>query len=195
MLNEWCRKISNQICLDQNEREIIQYGLNQFFWILINFFIIAMTGYLWHEFSFCILLFLEIYFLRPYTGGYHADTEIKCCMLSVGIVNIAMLLQKFSVFSRNSMIMIYICFICVIILFSPLDNPIHSLTKADSEYYGKRARQLVLLYTCLLVVSLILQIKILRDSIIYSILIVGVSVLAGKWKYRKYLFHKKYKLL
>ena len=29
MIGEWSRKISNQICENQNEKEIIQYGLNQ----------------------------------------------------------------------------------------------------------------------------------------------------------------------
>ena len=39
MISEWSRTISNQICENQNEKEIIQYGLNQFFWILLNFFV------------------------------------------------------------------------------------------------------------------------------------------------------------
>lgn len=184
MINEWCKKISNQICINQNEKEIVQYGLNQFFWILLNFFLIVISGFLWYELCFGILVFLEIYFLRPYTGGYHADTEIKCCIFSVGIVNTAMLLRKINIFSWNSMLIIYICFICMIILFSPVDNPIHPLSKADSEHYGGKSRQLILLYSFLLILSIILQIKVLKESIIYTILIVGVSVLAGKWKYR-----------
>lgn len=77
------------------------------------------------------------------------------------------------------------CFICVIVLFSPVDNPIHPLSKSDSRIYAKKSRQLVLGYSCLLVVSIVLRIIVLRDSIIYTILIVGVSTLAGKWKYRK----------
>lgn len=127
-------------------------------------------------------------FLRPYTGGYHADTEIKCCILSVGIVNIAMLVRKINEISLDSMLMIYLCFVCVIVLFSPVDNPIHPLSKADSRIYAKRSRQLVLGYSFLLAISIALRIVVLRDSIIYTILIVGVSVLAGKWKYRKRIF-------
>ena len=111
MIGEWSRKISNQICENQNEKEIIQYGLNQLFWILLNFFAIAISGVLWHEFCFSILVFLEIYFLRPYAGGYHADTEIKCCMISVGIVNIAMLVRKIKVISLDCMFVIYLCFL------------------------------------------------------------------------------------
>lgn len=188
MVNEWCKKISNKICISEKDKEIIQYGLNQFFWILFNFFAITMSGLLWHEVCFSLMVFFEIYFLRPYTGGYHADTEIRCCILSIGIVNTAMLLRKFSVFSSSSMFMIYMCFICIIILFSPVDNPIHPLTKVDRKYYGKKSKQLVFLYSVLLAISAALEIKVLNDSIIYTILIVGVSVLAGRWKYRKQTF-------
>ena len=177
MIGEWSRKISNQICENQNEKEIIQYGLNQLFWILLNFFAIAISGVLWHEFCFSILVFLEIYFLRPYAGGYHADTEIKCCMISVGIVNIAMLVRKINVISLDCMFVIYLCFICVIVLFSPVDR-----------FYAKRSRQLIFWYSFLLVISIALRIMVLRDSIIYTVLIVGISALAGKWKYRKRVF-------
>ena len=175
MISEWSRTISNQICENQNEKEIIQYGLNQFFWIILNFIGIVISGILWNEFYFGILIFSEIYFLRPYTGGYHANTEINCYMVSVGIVNIAMLLRKINVLSLDS----------VIALFSPADNSIHPLLKADSRYYRKRSRQLVFWYSSLLAVSMALRITVLGDSIIYTILIVGVSVLAGKWKYKK----------
>lgn len=134
MIGEWSRKISNQICENQNEKEIIQYGLNQLFWILLNFFAIAISGVLWHEFCFSILVFLEIYFLRPYAGGYHADTEIKCCMISVGIVNIAMLVRKINVISLDCMFVIYLCFICVIVLFCRMKiYPAHIV-----QLYGRR---------------------------------------------------------
>ena len=146
-IGEWSRKISNQICENQNEKEIIQYGLNQLFWILLNFFAIAISGVLWHEFCFSIL-----------------------------------------VFSLDCMFVIYLCFICVIVLFSPVDNPIHPLSKVDSRFYAKRSRQLIFWYSFLLVISIALRIMVLRDSIIYTVLIVGISALAGKWKYRKRVF-------
>ena len=60
--------------------------------------------------------------------------------------------------------------------------------KVDSRFYAKRSRQLILGYSFLLVISIALRIMVLRDSIIYTVLIVGISALAGKWKYRKRVF-------
>ncbi|MEO2728952.1 accessory gene regulator B family protein, partial [Blautia wexlerae] len=103
-------------------------------------------------------------------------------------VNIAMLVRKINVISLDCMFVIYLCFICVIVLFSPVDNPIHPLSKVDSRFYAKRSRQLIFWYSFLLVISIALRIMVLRDSIIYTVLIVGISALAGKWKYRKRVF-------
>lgn len=185
MVKEWCKRISEQIGNNKEEKEIIEYGLNQFFWILINFFSIIIGGYIWKEFRFSVLVFLGVYFMRPYVGGYHADTEIRCYIFSVGIVNVAIMMRKFIQLSWGVMLGVYIYFIAVIILFSPLDNPIHLLNKEDREYYRNISGKLVLLYSFLLVVSEILKIKILKDAIIYTVIIVGTSVLVGKWKYKK----------
>lgn len=91
-----------------------------------------------------------------------------------------MLVRKINVISLDSMFVIYLCFICVIVLFSPVDNPIHPLLKADSRLYAKR--------WFLLAITIALRIMVLRDSIIYTVLIVGISALAGKCKYRKRVF-------
>lgn len=69
-----------------------------------------------------------------------------------------------------------------------LADPIHPLSKVDSRFYAKRSRQLIFWYSFLLVISIALRIMVLRDSIIYTVLIVGISALAGKWKYRKRVF-------
>ena len=81
---------------NQNEKEIISIWFKfSIFLDTIKFFCNCNIRCFVARILFLVsLVFLEIYFLRPYAGGYHADTEIKCCMISVGIVNIAMLVRK-----------------------------------------------------------------------------------------------------
>lgn len=76
-------KIARSIGKNSEEIEIIQYGLHQAFFMLINFITIIICGLLWQELIFSLVLFTAIYFIRPYAGGYHADTEIRCYFLSV----------------------------------------------------------------------------------------------------------------
>lgn len=81
-------KIARSIGKNSEEIEIIQYGLHQAFFMLINFITIIICGLLWQELIFSLVLFTAIYFIRPYAGGYHADTEIRCYFLSVGVMNL-----------------------------------------------------------------------------------------------------------
>lgn len=82
-------KIAEMISCDKEEREIIQYGLHQGFMILLNLLTIIICGGLWKELPFALLLFLGIFILRPYAGGYHADTELRCYLISTVAVNSA----------------------------------------------------------------------------------------------------------
>ena len=89
-------KIARSIGKNSEEIEIIQYGLHQAFFMLINFITIIICGLLWQELIFSLVLFTAIYFIRPYAGGYHADTEIRCYFLSVERFIQSMVIQRIS---------------------------------------------------------------------------------------------------
>ena len=74
----YSEKIAEKISDDKEEQEILQYGLHQGFTILLNLVTLIVCGILWNELSLMLFLFLGIFFLRPYAGGYHADTELRC---------------------------------------------------------------------------------------------------------------------
>ncbi len=180
----WEEKLAGFISTDCEEQEIIQYGLHQGGWTLLYLTFILACAWLWEEWLFSILVFAGVFVLRPYAGGYHADTEIRCFLLSTGIMNAAMATRKFlDVFSLPGMCA-YVYFVFLILLFSPLQNPIHPLTEPEQFQYAKRAKGIVIIYNLLLGIGLLMKANIFCDSIIYTVFIVGISVLAGKWKYR-----------
>lgn len=86
------------------------------------------------------------------------------------------------VFSARDVRVRLFCFL--ILLFSPLQNPIHPLTEPEQFQYAKRAKGIVIIYNLLLGIGLLMKANIFCDSIIHTVFIVGISVLAGKWKYR-----------
>lgn len=78
---EYLIRLIEEISDNKEEQEIIQYGLHQVRVILINVLTLVISGILWQELSFTLLVFLELFFLRPYAGGYHADTELGCYLI------------------------------------------------------------------------------------------------------------------
>lgn len=87
-------RLIEKIGHDEEEREIIQYGLHQGFLILLNLLTTVVCGILWKELPFVLLVFWGIFFLRPYAGGYHADTELRCYFLSTAMMNMVVFLKK-----------------------------------------------------------------------------------------------------
>lgn len=67
---------------------------------MINVLTLVISGILWQELSFTLLVFLELFFLRPYAGGYHADTELGCYLISILMMNIIIFLKKGIVLSN-----------------------------------------------------------------------------------------------
>lgn len=66
----WSEELTKQIVDNGEEYEVVQYGLHQLFLMLVNIVAIVVCGLLWGEILFCLFLFLVIFILRPYTGGW-----------------------------------------------------------------------------------------------------------------------------
>ena len=177
--------IAEKISSNQNERIVIQYGIHQLLATIVNFLTIFICGILWEEVELCVILFVGIFILRPYAGGYHANTEFKCYAFSMGMINIAMIAKKKIILSGIGMINMYIGFALLIFFLSPSDNPIHLLTQNDRECYKKKTRMIILCYSIIFFLGMIFDIEILSISILYVVIIIGISILMGKWKYRK----------
>lgn len=60
--DEWLDKLAQQISSDEEEYEIIKYGLRQCFLTLINLVSILICGVFWNEILFGLFLFLSIFF-------------------------------------------------------------------------------------------------------------------------------------
>lgn len=72
------KKIRNKNIIEDQETEIIQYGtevlLSSMLGIAIILLVSLITGYIWHGVIFLILFIL----IRMYSGGYHADSYVRC---------------------------------------------------------------------------------------------------------------------
>ena len=155
--------------------------------IIVNLISILICGAFWHELMFGILLFLTLFLLRPYAGGYHANTEFRCYMISIGIMNFAMIGHKYINILCNLKILIYFISFMIIWKNAPVENFINPLEDIEKERYSRKAKQIIGCYSLLAGVGMYMQNKIVSESIFWGIIVVAISVLAGKWKYRENL--------
>lgn len=184
MLEKLSNKLLSQIDLDKDEYEVIQYGLHQGMIIIVNLISILICAMLWEQLFFGILLFFVLLILRPYAGGYHADTELRCYMISVGIMNFAIIGHKYIniLFSLKSLI--YLILLMNIWKNAPVANFEKPLDDVEKERYSRKAKQIMVCYSLLAGLGMLMQNKILFEAVFWGMMVVALSVLAGKWKYR-----------
>ncbi len=198
-LNNNLIKILEKMNYDDEEREIIQYGLEQFFSILLDVVTFIICGILWKELFFTLLIFLGVFFLRPYAGGYHADTKFNCYLITTIMMNIAIWMKKKLIFftlliflgvfflrpyaggyhadtkfncylittimmniaiwmkkklilSNITLVGIWISTTIFIVIYAPVENPIHCLVKQEQKKYREKTKK-ILLYNAIMMLA------------------------------------------
>lgn len=183
--DEWLDKLSKQISSDE-EYEIIKYGLRQCFLTLINLMSALTCGAFWNEIPFVLLIFLGLFILRPYAGGYHADTQFRCYIISLGIMSFSIAGKKWINMPVKVWICIYVCTFLIIWKNAPVENAQNPLEDKEMQIYSHKAKLIVVCYSLLEGMGIVLNNDVLCESLFYSVVITAILVLAGKWKYKNF---------
>lgn len=179
-------KIAEKLSSDAEEKEILQYGLHQGFIIIWNVLTLIICGIIWKELPFMILLFLSIFFLRPYAGGYHADTELSCYLISTLIMNAAVWGKKVIILSNTIFICAWIGMAAFIWICAPVENPIHCLDDKERKKYAANTKKILLCYALVMLMGIWSQRQYLTDAILWSHVLIVIAMAAGLWKYKLY---------
>lgn len=117
--------LKNQIIEDtESEKEYYQYGIEITVSSLLNIVIILCLGIITRSISESIVFLVCFMLIRQFTGGFHADTYLKC-NLTFGISYIAVfLLYHFTAKYFNTYFSLLITFVSVIIIWAkcPIEN-------------------------------------------------------------------------
>lgn len=162
--------VKNNIIPEEN-RELYEYGLAQGFVMLINFLVTLLLGILFNS-IFQSLVFTAVYVpLRSYAGGYHAKTQGRCYIISIGLV-IAVLLSIKTVLPviTLKLVIIISCITgSVIYFFSPIENENKPLNQKEKIKYKRYAEIIYLLDILVLFASYIAGIKLIAVSVLISL--------------------------
>lgn len=189
-IEKYSSNLISQISTSKEDREVLEYGLHQSLMILLNLLSVLICGFFWKLLLFGLLLFLTLFFLRPYAGGFHADTEIRCYMVSIGIINLVMAGVKFINMSDSIMIILYMGSFLVIWKNAPVVNSINPLENIEILKYSQKAKRIIIGYSLIAGFGIYLQNSIIYEPIFYGMLITALSDLIGKYKYRENTAHK-----
>ncbi|MBR5960949.1 MAG: accessory gene regulator B family protein [Clostridia bacterium] len=130
--------------LPEEEREIVEYGLNQGLILVGGLGLAVIAGWLMGIPVYAVLFLALTYGLRIYAGGYHAKTPLRCgivstlsiliCFLCLKYVTLPPLLLHFLTFGAGLFLL------CTV----PVDTANKELEAEEKQVYGRKARQIVL---------------------------------------------------
>lgn len=162
----------------QYSKEIYLFGVEQGIMILLNIILSLVIGYLIGNLKGCVLFSLCYFSLRRYSGGYHAK-KAKCCLiLSMLLLVMNLIFIKYCKVSV-AIIIIYMMANIVIFKFSPIEALNKPLDKIEKIIYRKRARMLLLIYLCVVIIMRVIWKKwllYLIAAVISDATLMGIAI-------------------
>lgn len=138
----FAKKLSNALNYDNEQEQVIAYGLIAMLQILFLFVLILVIGSIGGFVLEAILIFLGVGYLRRSTGGTHSNTMHGCNIISCISITLLSILSKYMLFPSLTfgayLLIVIICyFICLCIVYkkAPVDSANKRITSNE-----KRAR-------------------------------------------------------
>lgn len=183
ILNKVMTFLSKDNDLDEDEAEVVRYGLEIMITRAIFAVVIVVVGILMRCFLESIVFAVSFTLLREYGGGYHAETRKKCFVLSiltlVASLSIIKLAESFQILTLPICIAAFISAI-YILLKAPIDTPNKRFDEDDVKIFGRKAR---LLTVVLLVAAILLWVLKLSDftfTVLTGIIVEAYLMLKGQ---------------
>lgn len=146
----------------EEQEEIVRYGLERMKSRAIAIGATLMLGGILGMLAESIVFFLCFIGVRRYAGGYHADTQARCYVISFGITVGAFVLIKYVPISASVFLILLLVSLLAILFFSPVDCENRRLEPWEKERYGKRVMKYLFLLQlhlilCWLIVRVVLR--------------------------------------
>ena len=185
--NAWIRNgiISNDM------RNVYTYGNEIIISTIISYMLIIGLGIAFSSF-YHSLIFLFIFVpIRNYSGGYHADSYLKCSLAITSTFILVILCSKY--LPINIVLISLTCILSVVLsaIFAPVENPSKPLNQREIKKFKLIS---ILLLTFEFVICYIMYYSkcyFVAKMILYTIIAVVVLLIIGYNKNKRRINHEK----
>lgn len=168
---------------NEEEKEIIEYGLYQGFLMLINILTTFFLGFIFNVLWQSIIFLISYMLLRTYAGGYHANTKNRCYILSVVIMIICFfLINNFELTMKFGVLLSAISGILIFTL-APVANDVKPLEEVEVKIYKNKARKIFVIEFAIAIIAEMLGKNSIFGTIVLSISTTSILLALGYLKY------------
>lgn len=159
--------------------ELYQYGINRFLNTTLVYVTTFALGIIFDQFFQSIIFLISFIKLRSYSGGFHANSSIKCYFLTIITVISSLLVNRFVSLDRFIWFGLLIVFGIIILQLSPIGTSNKPLDDIERIIY-KRKTIIVWCFECLVAVFFLLVNNQIFISIVFSHFITSLSLICEK---------------
>lgn len=188
------KKITDKIILAMKNKnisfdeEVVEFGLEIILMKIIFATVTVLIGILMNCFLESIIYAVSFSLLRQYGGGYHADSERKCFVLSVLMlfsgIFIIKISESFDEFLIPAAVITFFSAVYIICA-APIDTSNKRLDADEVRVYGKRAKITVVILVILLTAFLFVKAHSFSVSVMIGIIMESYLMLKGQIKNKK----------
>lgn len=166
-----------------DDEEIVRRGLEI---IAIKIFfavIIIIAGLLFGCFFESLVFTIAFTSLRQYGGGYHADSQNKCFLMSTLMLIVSLgIIKAIKTFPQLILPLGIITIISIVYVFAaaPIDTLNKRLDKDEVRVYGKRARIFAAILTITSAVLFFLNLNVFASAVMTGIVMSAYLMLKGQ---------------
>lgn len=159
--------------IEETERELYEYAVHSLIMLIAPLFMAVGIGWLFGEFEMSFVLILPFMIIRKFSGGYHANKQWVCLILSYLLLAACFGLAK--ILSAGAIVTIAVLLSALsLATFSPVDSENRRLSEEEQKAFSKTGRILVVLFLLAYIILLVLG---KNKSALY--LALGVILTAG----------------
>lgn len=173
---------SNEGIITDEEKEIVQFGLESMGGNLLGFTMTSVIGFFFHQIGCALLVWLLLFPLRKNAGGFHASTRIRCFFLSASMMFLAFAIYSISNSSNVFYGLSVLVTGCIIWLLVPVDNLSKKLDEVEHKIYRIRSRKILALEGIFFLAAVWFEWKTVVRSTAMTFFLVGMSLVMGAVK-------------
>ena len=170
-----CNQCLQRKIIKPEKQEIYRVGFELIIADIINFSLIFICGILTKSFLYSCVYSLLLWFVRRFSGGFHAKTYGVCRVVTVGTYLLVFLVNKFII--EHWLIYALICdaiSIMTMIIFTPIRHPNKELTLSEIKANRFFAILTTILFSLLSILLIIFNLKI---GLVISLTLLAITVL------------------
>ncbi len=170
--------------IEIEQKPIYKYGFEIILSSLIGFLLIFTIGLIFGMLMKACIFYVIFVFTRTYTGGYHANSYLKCNVVLVTIYLFVLVLSELLISSYSIVIhvMILVIYMSSILGLAPITNINKPMSKEEIKSNRKKSIWISVLWC---IISLILYFFSSKYAIVTALTLFSISMLLIIEKCRK----------